>query len=86
MFITPLSDLLPKCTNLTPRKSKAEKRKKERDFQRKYKQAVESVFQQRDMLTFYYTRESASSYEKRRRSLRFESKTNENKLKGINSY
>ena len=74
VYETPLNKVLPKVCNLTPRKSRKEKKSATRKRNRNFKQSVEDVLSKKGMLTFFGTRESASGYKKRRRSLYFEDK------------
>ena len=69
VYKTPFKEIIPKVTNLTPRKSYYDKRKATRERQRKFKTSIEDIYKKKDVLTVYGTRESASGYEKRRKSL-----------------
>lgn len=74
VYKTPLKQMIPKVTNLTPRKSYSDKRKLTRERQRKYRRSIEDIFKKKDALTLYGTRESASGYEKRRKNIFLEPK------------
>lgn len=62
--------------NLTPRRSKVEKRKNLRKIHRNFKKHIESTWakEKRDVETLYGTRQSRSAYDKQRTCLFLETK------------
>lgn len=79
MYDTPFTKVLPKIyeLDLTPRKSKVEKRKNLRRMHAKIKKSVENTWtlNSRDVDNLYGTRMSGSSHDKQRSNLFFELKS-----------
>ena len=76
IYKVPLTNVIPKITNLTPRKNKEHSKTKLKKLHRKFKKNIENQIRKdsNDVETLYGTRQSGSSYQKQRTSLYFESK------------
>ena len=85
-FKTPLTEVIRKVPSvqLTPRKTKVEKQKEKRNIHRKCKKEIEAIWtkENRDVETFYGTRQSGSGLTKQRSSLNFETRQNALKRTG----
>ena len=77
-YQTPFTEVIRKVpeAKLTPRKSKVEKQKSKRDIVRKCKKGLEGMWSKdnRDVETFYGTRQSGSAFDKQRSSLHLETR------------